>query len=69
MSNALSFLVFGAGAIGTYIGGSLALGGHRVTFIEQPQVVEELLRRGLHLNLSAARWGAASFPSKIFNLE
>ena len=69
MSDHLRFLVFGAGAIGTYIGGSLALKGHKVTFIEQPQVVEELLRRGLHLNLSVALRGAASFTlPPIFNL-
>jgi 2-dehydropantoate 2-reductase len=61
VSEHLRFLVFGAGAIGTYIGGSLALKGHRVTFIEQPQVVEELQRRGLRLNLTAALRGAASF--------
>jgi 2-dehydropantoate 2-reductase len=70
VSENLRFLVFGAGAIGTYIGGSLALKGHRVTFIEQPQVVEELHRRGLHLNLSAARRVIAShnLPA-IFNLQ
>jgi len=56
-------------ATGSYKGDSLALKGHQVTFIEQPQVVEELLRRGLHLNLSAALRGAASFTlPPIFNL-
>jgi hypothetical protein len=29
---------FGAGAIGTYIGGSLALAGHQAVFVEQPGV-------------------------------
>ncbi len=47
----LHILVFGAGAIGTYIGGSLALAGHRVTFMEQPKTAEELQQRGLHLYL------------------
>ena len=42
-------LVFGAGAIGTYIGGSLALTGQHVVFLEQPAVVDELLTRGLRL--------------------
>jgi 2-dehydropantoate 2-reductase len=46
-------LVFGAGAIGTYIGGSLALAGHRLTFVEQPAVAETLRQRGLKLDLSA----------------
>jgi len=51
-SQPLNILVFGAGAIGTYIGGSLALTGHRVVFVEQSKVVEELHRRGLRLDLT-----------------
>ncbi len=47
----LNVLTFGAGAIGTYIGGSLALAGHCVTFIEQGNVVNELQERGLRLEL------------------
>ena len=45
-------LAFGAGAIGTYIGGSLALAGHQVVFVEQPKVVDELRERGLRLDLT-----------------
>lgn len=48
----LNILVFGAGAIGTYIGGSLAIAGHRLTFVEQPAVAETLRQRGLKLDLS-----------------
>ncbi|MDP3183958.1 MAG: 2-dehydropantoate 2-reductase N-terminal domain-containing protein [Anaerolineales bacterium] len=48
----LSVLTFGAGAIGTYIGGSLALAGHRLVFIEQPAVAAELRERGLSLDLT-----------------
>ena len=48
----LKVLSFGAGAIGTYIGGSLALAGHQVVFIEQPAVAEELRERGLRLDLT-----------------
>ena len=48
----ISVLTFGAGAIGTYVGGSLALVGHRVVFIEQPSVAAELHERGLRLDLS-----------------
>jgi 2-dehydropantoate 2-reductase len=51
----LDLLVFGAGAIGTYIGGSLALAGNRVVFIEQPKAVEELRQRGLVLDLTMDR--------------
>lgn len=47
----LSLLVFGAGAIGTYIGGSLALSGQRVTFLERPEIAEELSQGGLHLSV------------------
>lgn len=48
----LKILTFGAGAIGTYIGGSLALAGHNVVFVEQAPVVEELHERGLRLELT-----------------
>lgn len=47
----LRFLIFGAGALGTYIGGSLALHGHPVVFLERPAVAAELEQRGLCLNL------------------
>lgn len=48
----LRFLIFGAGAIGTYVGGSLALVGHPVVFLERPKVAEDLRQRGLRLNLT-----------------
>jgi 2-dehydropantoate 2-reductase len=48
----LKVLSFGAGAIGTYIGGSLALAEHSVVFIEQPAVADELRERGLRLDLT-----------------
>jgi 2-dehydropantoate 2-reductase len=51
-NNPLKILSFGAGAIGTYIGGSLALAGHEVIFVERPQVAEDLSTRGLRLDLS-----------------
>jgi 2-dehydropantoate 2-reductase len=47
----LCVLSIGAGAIGTYIGGNLALQGNQVIFLEQPQVAEELRQRGLSLEL------------------
>lgn len=55
LNSKLNVLVFGAGAIGTYVGGSLALAGHPVTFLEQPAVVEELKQRGLRLDLTLDR--------------
>jgi 2-dehydropantoate 2-reductase len=48
----LKILSFGAGAIGTYIGGSLALAGAQLVFVEQPAVAEELRRRGMKLDLT-----------------
>jgi 2-dehydropantoate 2-reductase len=51
-SSPLEILTFGAGAIGTYIGGSLALAGHNVVFVEQPAVADELRQRGLRLDLT-----------------
>jgi 2-dehydropantoate 2-reductase len=52
LNGKLKVLTFGAGAIGTYIGGSLSLAGHQLVFIEQPTVVEELRQRGLRLDLT-----------------
>jgi 2-dehydropantoate 2-reductase len=49
----MKWLCFGAGAIGTYIGGSLALAGEELTFLEQPAVLGELQRKGLRLDLRA----------------
>jgi 2-dehydropantoate 2-reductase len=51
-SDRLNVLIFGAGAIGTYFGGSLALCGHNVVFVEQPAMVSELRERGLRLDLT-----------------
>src|SRR4030095_11750163 len=53
LNSKLKILTFGAGAIGTYIGGSLALAGHPVVFVEQPKVVDELHEKGLRLDLTA----------------
>jgi len=52
-SGKLKILTFGAGAIGTYIGGSLALAGHQVVFLERPAKVDELRVRGLRLDLTS----------------
>jgi 2-dehydropantoate 2-reductase len=51
MEARLNWLVFGAGAIGTYIGGSLLLHGHKVVFLELPPVDSELRDNGLKLNI------------------
>jgi 2-dehydropantoate 2-reductase len=46
-------LVFGAGAIGIYIGGSLAAAGHPVTFIARPAAAEVIRAKGLRLRFGA----------------
>ena len=51
----LKILSFGAGAIGTYVGGSLALAGEQLVFVEQPAVAGELRSRGMRLDLSLDR--------------
>ncbi len=48
----MNFLVFGAGAIGTYIGGSLARQGQQVVFLEQEEAAAGLRERGLQLELA-----------------
>jgi len=48
-TSSLRFLCFGAGAIGTYIGGSLALAGQHVVFLERPELAPGLRERGLRI--------------------
>ncbi len=45
----MRFLIFGAGAIGIYIGGSLALAGQEVLFLERPEAARALRDRGMCL--------------------
>ncbi|NMC52032.1 MAG: 2-dehydropantoate 2-reductase [Chloroflexi bacterium] len=47
----MRFLCFGAGAIGTYIGGSLALAGQEVVFFDRPETAEFVRKNGLTLHL------------------
>lgn len=42
MEKKLKILSIGAGAIGTYVGGSLALQGHDVVFLERPDIASQL---------------------------
>ncbi len=46
----LRILSFGAGAIGTYIGGSLALMGHDVHFVERTEVVPQIIHQGITIH-------------------
>jgi 2-dehydropantoate 2-reductase len=65
----LNFLVFGAGAIGTYIGGSLALAGHHTVFLEQPGVAEVLQGRGLKLELYNRKDSVFTVPPALFTVK
>ncbi len=58
----MRILVFGAGAVGTYIGGSLAHAGHHAVFLEKPDVVETLRQNGICIQVTA---GGTSAPPLI----
>lgn len=45
----MKILIYGAGAVGSYVGGHLALAGHRVTLLARGQMAEALSARGLTL--------------------
>lgn len=64
----MRFLCFGAGAIGTYIGGSLALSGQEVVFIERPEIAAALAQRGLRLTLADGEH-AVSSPRMAASVE
>ena len=65
LNGKLKVLVFGAGAIGTYFGGSLALAGQQVVFVERPRTVEELRQRGLRLDLTLDKRRQAKTASRV----
>lgn len=47
----LKILCFGAGAIGSYVGGSLAIQGHEVHFLDRPEAIENIKQFGIRLVL------------------
>lgn len=49
----MKWLCYGAGAIGTYVGGSLALAGDQVVFVERSSAAGELRRAGLHIDFAS----------------
>ncbi len=64
----LRVLSLGAGAIGTYIGGSLALNGNYVVFLEQESVAQELRKRPLRLKLDGTEYEVKQ-PPVVGSLE
>ncbi len=47
----MKYLIIGAGAIGTYIGGSLLRSGQNVIFLEREELIQKLLIDGIRINL------------------
>jgi 2-dehydropantoate 2-reductase len=65
----IKILVFGAGAIGTYIGGSLVLAGQSVVFLEQAEAAEKLRTGGLKLDLKYAKGKMQNAEDSVFNIQ
>jgi 2-dehydropantoate 2-reductase len=57
----MRFLFLGAGAIGTYVGGSLALAGHQVSFSEQPDAAATIGELGLRVTKAGATQAVRDF--------
>ena len=45
----MNYLIIGAGAVGTYIGGSLLDSGQQVSFLEKESFAARLEKAGLYL--------------------
>jgi len=54
------FLVFGAGAIGTYIGTSLLLQDHQVVFLEREKDLIDLRERGLKMEVEGHKYSLSA---------
>ena len=67
--NKLKILVMGAGAIGTYIGGSLISSGNIVTFVEQPRSVSTLRKKGITLGQSVGDAKSKTIQSSTIHLS
>ncbi len=57
----MNYLIIGAGAIGTYIGGSLLKSGSQVVFLERESVIQALKNEGLTLNLESGVFMTSDF--------
>jgi 2-dehydropantoate 2-reductase len=64
----LRFLVLGAGAIGTYVGGSLVLAGQETVFLDRPEIAPVLRERGLQLQLGREEYSIHE-PLVVSTLE
>lgn len=68
MSISMRFLVFGCGAIGTYLGGSLAATGQQVVFLERPGVAETVRQNGLRIQRKNDELRVAN-PELVTNIQ
>lgn len=67
MTEKLNILAIGAGAIGTYLGGSLALQGHQVIFYERAETAAILANQGMTLDLPGGRQSLKPEVSESLN--
>jgi 2-dehydropantoate 2-reductase len=63
----MNFLIYGAGAIGGYMGGRLALSAHTVTFIARPAQAAILNERRLTLDNVSVTVKAVTTPAEAFS--
>ncbi len=68
MTAPLRFLVFGCGAIGTYIGGSLAASRQQVVFLERPGVAQTIRAQGLRVQTKSTELRVAN-PTLVENID
>jgi 2-dehydropantoate 2-reductase len=62
------FLILGAGAIGSYLGGSLAQNGHEVLFLEREKDITSLQNQGIIMDIEGKR-STISSPKYISSLD
>ncbi len=56
----MKYLVIGAGAIGTYIGGSLLRSGQEVVFLERDELIQKLRKSGIRINLEDEAYSSSN---------
>ncbi len=69
--------VLGAGSIGCFVGGMLARGGHNVSLVARPHVIDDIRRNGLRLTsadgmddvVSAGRLTLSTMPDVLGNAD
>jgi len=62
------FLILGAGAIGSYLGGSLAQNGHEVVFLEREKDITSLQNQGIIMEIEGKR-STTSSPIYLSSLD